>query len=135
MARGTTLRLQVLGQGATRSITLVTGARTVLDAPASPEPLMFVRSVINWRGHFVPCSGTGPLAPVAIEVSECDFAKYGYIRVAAAADSNFKRPMRSKAAHHLVTRNRPYVEPKLGGRVVSVANRGASRLLLRARGR
>src|SRR5271167_4355955 len=48
------------------------------------------------------------------------------------ADRNFKRPVRSKAAHHLLARNRPYVASKLRGRVACLANWAASRLLRRA---
>jgi hypothetical protein len=50
----------------------------------------------------------------------------------AAADRKFKPPVRTQPAHDTGSPNRPYVEPKLRGCMVCLANRTASRFLRRA---
>jgi S1-C subfamily serine protease len=77
--RGEELNMTVQRNGKDIPVKLVRAPQTAPPGPKTPNMFVMVRSVVDWRGRFVPCMGIGPAAPAAFALCHSRFKPYGYV--------------------------------------------------------
>ncbi len=53
------------------------------NTPHSPNILIGVHPMVNWRGTFIPCMGAGLLGPAVIAGCQAHFSHDGFVKVSA----------------------------------------------------
>ncbi len=61
--------------------------------PASTNPLVAIKPLVDWRGKFLPCVAIGPLGFAAIAFCDSHFRPFGYVPVPDAAGPGFDLDM------------------------------------------
>ena len=88
--RGETLHLKLRRGGSDLDVSLVRDAQNAPPGPKSPNMFFVVRSVISWRGQFIPCMGAGPLAIPAIDMCSNRFKPYGFVKTGEFGSTGFQ---------------------------------------------
>ena len=99
-ARGEPVRLTLsrAGQLLERSFKRA-AAPEPADAPHSPNLLLGVHPLMNWRGDFVPCMGAGVLGPAAVALCASKMQREGFVRTSTLGDTGLTfDPARTDAA-------------------------------------
>ncbi len=80
-ARGEAVSLTIERGGQTLTRAFNRDAAPVpANAPRSPNILVGIHPIVNWRGVFIPCMGAGYLGPVVIATCQSAYHKYGYVK-------------------------------------------------------
>ncbi len=58
-------------------------------APASTNPLVAIKPLVDWRGKFISCVGMGPIGFAAIAFCSSHFKPFGYVPAPDAAGPGF----------------------------------------------
>ena len=67
--------------------------------PKSPNFLIGMHPMVNWRGEFIPCMGAGVLGPAAVAACLSHYGKDGFVRVGALGATGLSYdPARTEAA-------------------------------------
>ncbi len=59
-------------------------------APHSPNILVGVHPMMNWRGEFIPCMGAGVLGPAAVAACKAKYARAGFVPTDALGTSGLQ---------------------------------------------
>jgi C-terminal processing protease CtpA/Prc len=91
--RGEKAKVHIRRDGVEMDLVLQRTPVAVGPAPASTNPLVAIKPLVDWRGKFIPCVAMGPIGFAAIAFCNNHFRPFGYVPVPEAAGPGFDLDM------------------------------------------
>jgi predicted metalloprotease with PDZ domain len=91
--RSDKIKVHIRRDGMEMDLMLQRTPAVVGAGPASTNPLVAIKPLVDWRGKFLPCVAIGPLGFAAIAFCNNHFKPFGYVPAPDAAGPGFDLDM------------------------------------------